>query len=151
MSATRTMTDFGEGAMAKLAKVTAFILLALLSGCVNFMSMKGTGTRDITIGDVDKIKPGMGEKQVISILGSPQSFGIDDEGREFLHYEAGKLSRVEKSAFIPFVGVTSTSAEIVGFVVNFYLADGIVQGKSQYFYRAAVDKKKYDENQDAKK
>lgn len=137
--------------MVKFVKVSAFILLTLLVGCVNFMSMKGAGTRDITISDVDKIKPGMDEKQVISILGSPQSFGLDDEGREYLHYEAGKLSRVEKSAALPFVGVMSTSSEIVGFVVNFYFVDGIVQGKSQYFYRGADDKKKLDGNQDAKK
>jgi hypothetical protein len=137
--------------MIKYAKISAYILIALLSGCVNFMSMKGTATRDITIGDVEKIKPGVGEKQVISILGSPQSFGIDDEGREYLHYEAGQLSRVEESAILPFAGVVSTSSEIVGFVVNFYLVDGIVQGKSQYFYRAAVDKKKANVNQDAKK
>lgn len=138
--------------MIKVTKSIAFmLLLLLLSGCVNFMSMKVTGTGDITLSDVEKIKPGMEEKQVIALLGAPQSFGVDDEGREYLQYDTGKFSRVEGSAVFPLVGIVSTSAEIVGFIVNYYLVDGIVQGKSMYFYRRVDDEKKVDGNQDAKK
>ena len=137
----------------RFSRILSFVLLPLLCGCVNFVSMKGIAARDITLSDTDKITIGMHEKQVISILGSPQTFGIDDQGREYLHYEAGKLSRVETSAVVPFVGIVATSSEIIGFVVNYYIADGLVQGKSQYFYRAAADKdkEKMSKTQDASK
>lgn len=131
--------------MARLAKIATLMMLALLPGCVNFVSIKGTDfSRDIALSDADKIKPGMTEKQVVTLLGSPSSFGIDDQGREYLHYEAAKVSRIEGSVAVPFIGVLSTSAEIKGFVLNFYLKEGVVQGKSQYFYRAA-DKRKATE------
>lgn len=127
--------------MTRLARITAFIMFPLLGGCINFTSMKTPESREITSDDVNKITPGMSEKELVLTLGSPQSFGIDGEGREYLHYEAGKLSRIDKSVILPFVGVISSTSEFTGFIVDFYIADGTVQGKSQYFIRATTDKR----------
>jgi len=135
--------------MARLARITAFIMLPLLCGCINFMSAKGPESREITLDDVNKITSGMSEQELVYMLGSPQSFGIDGEGREYLHYEAGQLSRIDKSVILPFVGVISSTSEFTGFIVDFYIADGIVRGKTQYFIRATPDKKEKKKNPNA--
>lgn len=135
------MTDSGEGTMTRLTRITAFIMLPLLCSCINFMSVKDPESREITLDDVNKITSGMSEKELVSTLGSPLSFGIDGEGREYLHYEAGKSSRIDKSVILPFVGVISSTSEFTGFIVDFHIADGIVQGKNQYFIRATTDKR----------
>lgn len=84
--------------MAKIARVSVLLLSVMFSGClsINFMSIKAPASKDITLADTEKIKPGMKEDEVISLLGSPISFGIDDEGRDYLHYEAGKISLVHR-------------------------------------------------------
>lgn len=128
--------------MTRPVNVLAFLLPALLWGCVNHMSIRGIEDSKITPNDIDMIEPGMSERQVIARLGNPQSFGVDENGRQYLHYETWNVSRVEKVAIIPFIGAAETSTEIAGFTANIFLAEGFVTGKSQYFYRAAEDTSK---------
>ena len=126
--------------MSRHVSIVFILLPALLCGCVNLMSMQGPEDKIVRAGDIDAITPGMTEKQVVSRLGNPVSFGVDEDGREYLHYETWKFSRTEKAAMIPFIGVISTSANFSGFISNIYINDGLVQGKSFYVYRKAGDR-----------
>ncbi len=122
--------------MRHLAKSLLYLIfMVLLSGCVNFMSAKGESMATIDVGNLDKIRTGMTEKEVVTLFGPPQSFGIDDQGRHFIHFENWKFSRTEGSLVVPFVGAISTDSSIKGIVVQVYLKDGIVTGTSKYFYQ----------------
>jgi hypothetical protein len=124
--------------MHHLARVAFYLtLLVFLSGCVNFMSEKGSRMAAIGINDLDKLKAGMTEEEVVALFGPPQAFGIDDQGRHFIHFENAKISRTEGSFVVPFVGAISADTTITGIVLEVYLKDGIVQGASRYFYQTS--------------
>lgn len=130
--------------MRLLARAVLFLtLLVFLSGCVNFMSAKGERMAAIGINDLDKVKAGMTEKEVVALFGPPQSFGIDDQGRHFIHFENWKISRTEESFAAPFIGAISADTTIKkGLAFEVYLKDGIVQGTSRYFYQTSNNNEK---------
>lgn len=129
--------------MQHLARAILFLtLLVFLSGCVNFMSAKGERMAAIGINDLDKVKAGMTEKEVVALFGPPQSFGLDDQGRHFIHFENWKISRTEESFVAPFIGALSADTTINGLVFEVYLKDGIVQGTSRYFYQTSNSNEK---------
>ncbi len=122
--------------MRHLAESLSYLIsMVLLAGCVNFMSAKGEGMATIHAGDLDKIRTGMTEKEVVTLFGPPQSFGIDDQGRYFIHFENWKFFRTEGSFVVPFVGAISTDGSIAGITLQVYLKDGIVTGTSKYVYQ----------------
>ena len=124
--------------MHHLAKSVLYLaLLIFFSGCVNFMSAKGEKMATFGINDLDKVSAGMTEKEVVALFGPPQSFGIDDQGRHFIHFENWKISRTEGSFVIPFIGAVSADTSIKGIIFQVYLKDGIVQGASRYFYQTS--------------
>ncbi len=125
--------------LAKAALFTAF--LVFLSSCVNFISAKSERMAPIGINDLDKVKAGMTEKDVVALFGPPQSFGIDDQGRDFLHFENWELSRIEGGVVFPFIGAYSAGTSVKGIVFEVYLKDGIVQGTSRYFYQNSAGNK----------
>lgn len=132
-----------EKTMHHFARVALFLtLLVFLSGCVNFMSAEGERMAEIGINDLDKLHAGMTEKEVVALFGPPQSFGIDDQGRHFIHFENAKISRTEGSFAVPFVGAISADTTITGIVLEVYLKDGIVQGTSRYFYQTSNSNEK---------
>lgn len=138
--------------MTKIASLSVLLSAVVLSGCIdiNFMNIRAPGSKEITLADVEKVKPGMNEGEVISLLGPPISFGIDDEGRDYLHYETAKISLVDQSTLVPFFGIASRTAETKGFTFNVYLQSGLVRGTSQYFYQAGADEKKPAKDQPVK-
>ncbi len=124
--------------MRHLAKALLYsILLISFSGCVNFMSAKGAKMATFGINDLDKVSAGMTEKEVVALFGPPQSFGVDDQGRHFIHFENWKVSRTEESFAVPFIGAISADTSIKGIVLQVYLKEGIVQGTSRYYYQTS--------------
>jgi hypothetical protein len=115
-------------------------MLCTSLGCVNFITANMPMDKDIAIGDLDKIKPGMTEREVILIFGRPLSFGLDEDGKEYLRYEVSKFSKIEEGASLPFIGAISTSATVKGFIFNVYVKEGIVQGKSEFFIQDVASK-----------
>jgi hypothetical protein len=129
--------------LAKAACVVSFFVV--LSGCINFIGVKGEGMAPIGINELDKIKVGMTEKEVVALFGTPQSFGLDDQGREFIHFENWKVSRTEGAFVVPFIGAISADTSLKGIVFQVYLKDGLVQGTSRYIYQTSSQLKQASE------
>jgi hypothetical protein len=121
--------------LAKAALFTAFCVF--LSSCINFMNAKLERMAPIGIKDLDKVKAGMTEKEVVALFGPPQSFGIDNQGRDVIHFENWNISRTERDFVAPFIGAISADTSIKGIIFEVYLKDGIVQGTSRYFYQTS--------------
>lgn len=105
-----------------------FVTTFFLSACG---ATKGTIRTSVDqkfeFSEVEKIKRGMSETQVIELLGRPTAFGIDEQGREYLLYQLTTLSSTMGMVFTP-VGGTIASTSLKGFEVRIYLQDGKVQG-----------------------
>lgn len=60
----------------------------LIGGCGGAVGRSYVANdKDLVISDFEQVKVGMRESEVVSILGLPGSYGVDEDGRFFLHYE----------------------------------------------------------------
>lgn len=126
--------------MWKIIKAAITILgIFLLVGCgAGTASIKTSADKDFEFNDINKIKPGMSEAQVIELLGKPSAFGTDEKGRQYLLYQHTSLSQSAVMA----ATVVSASSLTKGFEVRIHLKDGMVQSVGYTLYQDMADKGK---------
>jgi outer membrane protein assembly factor BamE (lipoprotein component of BamABCDE complex) len=124
--------------MWKIVKAAIAILgISLLVGCsAGTASIKTSADKDFEFNDVNKIKPGMREAQVVELLGKPSAFGTDEKGRQYLLYHRTSVS----SSAVMAATVVSASSLTKGFEVRIHLKDGVVQSIGYTLYQDVSDK-----------
>ena len=90
-----------------------FVLLVcapLIGGCGASVGRNYVANdKDLVISDFEQIKVGMRESEVVSILGLPGSYGIDEDGRFFLHYMEVSSTVVAGNLGTGIAGSTTTN------------------------------------------
>ena len=97
-------------------------LMFLLGGCSGgHMYMEND--KDLELGDFNSINLGMDETEVVEKLGLPISYGIDEKGRNYLHYAEINTALLVGIILLPGVSASGSTQVIQGFEGYIYFDD----------------------------
>lgn len=118
-----------KGAMRNAnSAIAAALAGVLLSGCgVISGSIKISTDKEFPFSEITKVTPGMKESEVISLLGKPTAFGMNDKARYYLKYQQTTTATRTTMLTGPGIGTLTQKQAAHGFEVEIYLKDGVVE------------------------
>jgi hypothetical protein len=107
--------------------MTSLLASALtLGGCPTISTVRTSVDKEFQFADVQRVVPGMKESEVITLLGRPKAFGMDEQGKRYLIYQVTKISGTTGSISTPLAMGATTSVASRGFELRIQIRNALV-------------------------